>query len=103
VIPAGRSPRCAAAGQCRPAGLSRRPARAPLQDRDGHGTHCAGSVAASNNAGVGVVGVAPGTRVVAVKVRGLCCRRWAGAAALDRGRSSSCAARKGCRAAGLVW
>jgi hypothetical protein len=36
-------------------------------DDNGHGTHVAGSIAARNN-GTGVVGVAPGTRVYAVKV-----------------------------------
>ncbi|HEV2766499.1 MAG TPA: S8 family serine peptidase, partial [Acidimicrobiales bacterium] len=39
----------------------------PAQDDNGHGTHAAGVVAARNN-GAGVVGVAPGTRVHAVKV-----------------------------------
>jgi serine protease len=38
----------------------------PLDD-NGHGTHCAGIVAASNN-NEGVVGVAPGTKVWSVKV-----------------------------------
>lgn len=37
------------------------------QDDNGHGTHVAGSIAARNN-GSGVVGVAPGTKVFAVKV-----------------------------------
>ncbi len=37
------------------------------QDDNGHGTHVAGTIAAKNN-GSGVVGVAPGTRVYAVKV-----------------------------------
>lgn len=36
-------------------------------DRNGHGSHCAGSIAASNN-NQGVIGVAPGTTIVAVKV-----------------------------------
>lgn len=36
-------------------------------DDNGHGTHVAGTVAAKNN-GAGVIGVAPGTRVYAVKV-----------------------------------
>jgi subtilisin family serine protease len=36
-------------------------------DDNGHGTHCAGIVAANNNA-IGVVGVAAGATVVAVKV-----------------------------------
>ncbi|MEO1920498.1 MAG: S8 family serine peptidase [Sphingomonadaceae bacterium] len=36
-------------------------------DLNGHGTHVAGTVAAIDN-GIGVVGVAPGTTVVAVKV-----------------------------------
>jgi subtilisin len=40
---------------------------AAAQDDNGHGTHVAGTVAARNN-GAGVVGVAPGTRVHAVKV-----------------------------------
>ncbi len=37
------------------------------QDDYGHGTHVAGTIAAKNN-GAGVVGVAPGTRLYAVKV-----------------------------------
>ena len=40
---------------------------APASDDNGHGTHVAGTIAARNN-GSGVVGVAPGTRVYAVKV-----------------------------------
>jgi subtilisin len=40
---------------------------APARDDNGHGTHVAGIVAADNDGG-GVVGVAPGTRVYAVKV-----------------------------------
>jgi subtilisin len=36
-------------------------------DDNGHGTHVAGTIAAKNN-GTGVVGVAPGTKVYAVKV-----------------------------------
>ena len=39
----------------------------PAQDDNGHGTNVAGIIAARNN-GNGVVGVAPGTRVYAVKV-----------------------------------
>jgi subtilisin family serine protease len=41
----------------------------PAQDDNGHGTHVAGVVAA-RNAGRDVVGVAPGTRVYAVKILG---------------------------------
>lgn len=37
------------------------------QDQNGHGTHVAGTIAAYDNA-IGVVGVAPGARVVAVRV-----------------------------------
>lgn len=37
------------------------------QDQNGHGTHVAGTVAALNN-GIGVIGVAPGAPVVAVRV-----------------------------------
>lgn len=36
-------------------------------DENGHGTHVAGTIAAINNA-IGVIGVAPGARVVAVRV-----------------------------------
>ncbi|MBW3650219.1 MAG: S8 family serine peptidase, partial [Actinobacteria bacterium] len=39
----------------------------PADDDQGHGTHVAGSVAALNN-GAGITGVAPGTKVYAVKV-----------------------------------
>ncbi len=39
----------------------------PPDDRHGHGTHVAGTVGARND-GAGVVGVAPGTKIVAVKV-----------------------------------
>ena len=39
----------------------------PADDLDGHGTHVAGTIAAEND-GFGVTGVAPGTRVHAVKV-----------------------------------
>ena len=39
----------------------------PATDGDGHGTHVAGTIAARND-GRGVVGVAPGTKVYAVKV-----------------------------------
>jgi subtilisin len=39
----------------------------PAQDDEGHGTHVAGTIGARND-GAGVVGVAPGTRLYAVKV-----------------------------------
>lgn len=39
----------------------------PAQDDEGHGTHVAGTIGARNN-GAGVVGVAPGTKLYAVKV-----------------------------------
>src|SRR5581483_8739548 len=39
----------------------------PAEDDNGHGTHVAGTIAASNT-GSGVVGVAPNTRIYAVKV-----------------------------------
>ncbi|HEX2051299.1 MAG TPA: S8 family serine peptidase [Actinomycetota bacterium] len=39
----------------------------PAQDDNGHGTHVAGTIAARND-GAGVTGVAPGTKVYAVKV-----------------------------------
>ena len=41
--------------------------RAAWRDVEGHGTHVAGTVAALDN-GFGVVGVAPGARVWAVKI-----------------------------------
>jgi subtilisin len=41
----------------------------PPNDNNGHGTHVAGTIAAQND-GSGVVGVAPGTKVYAVKVLG---------------------------------
>ena len=40
---------------------------APARDGHGHGTHVAGTIAARNS-GAGVVGVAPGTKLYAVKV-----------------------------------
>ncbi len=40
----------------------------PPEDINGHGTRCAGTIGALNNVNTGTVGVAPGTRVVAVKV-----------------------------------
>ncbi|MDG5748843.1 S8 family serine peptidase [Qipengyuania sp. XHP0207] len=37
-------------------------------DGNGHGTHVAGTIAAIKGNGIGVVGVSPGTKVVAIKV-----------------------------------
>ena len=37
-------------------------------DANGHGTHVAGTIAAIKGNGIGVVGVAPGTEVIAIKV-----------------------------------
>jgi subtilisin len=39
----------------------------PADDENGHGTHVAGTIAARNN-GAGVVGVVPGTKILAVRV-----------------------------------
>ncbi|MEB3195728.1 MAG: S8 family peptidase, partial [Candidatus Sericytochromatia bacterium] len=39
-------------------------------DRNGHGTHCAGIAAATANNGVGIVGQAPGVRLLAERVLG---------------------------------
>jgi hypothetical protein len=39
-------------------------------DKNGHGTHVAGTIAAKAGNGIGVVGVSPGTSVVAVQVLG---------------------------------
>jgi subtilisin len=43
--------------------------RGDYEDRQGHGTHCAGIIGASDN-GIGVVGVAPAVELYAVKVMG---------------------------------
>jgi subtilisin family serine protease len=40
----------------------------PPTDGNGHGTHVAGTIAARNQGGGGAVGVAPGTRIYAVRV-----------------------------------
>jgi subtilisin len=47
--------------------ISPAPHRTAFDDRNGHGTHVAGTAAAIDN-GIGVVGVAPGARVWAVRV-----------------------------------
>ncbi|AMC11888.1 peptidase S8 [Lutibacter profundi] len=47
--------------------LTGSPANKSPEDQNGHGTHVAGTVAAIDNA-IGVVGVAPGATVVAVRV-----------------------------------
>ncbi len=39
-------------------------------DDTGHGTHCAGIVAAATNNGIGVVGVAPGVKIMPVRALG---------------------------------
>jgi thermitase len=39
-------------------------------DRNGHGTHCAGIAAATAHNGLGIVGQAPGVRLLAVRVLG---------------------------------
>ena len=41
-----------------------------MYDADGHGTHCAGTIAQNTDNGVGTVGVAPGTTLLPVKVLG---------------------------------
>lgn len=41
----------------------------PMDDQ-GHGTHCAGTIAALTNNGVGIAGIAPGSKILAVKVLG---------------------------------
>jgi len=41
-----------------------------VYDAYGHGTHCAGTIAQNTDNGIGTVGVAPGTRLLPVKVLG---------------------------------
>lgn len=48
-------------------GVSMVPGNASWDDNQGHGTHCAGIIGARNNA-TGVVGVAPGCELFAIKV-----------------------------------
>ncbi len=40
-----------------------------FSDRDGHGTHCSGIISANNNT-IGIVGVAPKAKIMAMKVLG---------------------------------
>lgn len=39
-------------------------------DANGHGTHCAGTIAQSTNNGIGTVGIAPGVTILPVRVMG---------------------------------
>jgi serine protease len=50
------------------AGASFVPGAATSNDDNGHGTHCAGTIAQATNNGVGVAGVAPAATILPVKV-----------------------------------
>lgn len=64
------------------AGINCDIAGTPPQDGNGHGTHCSGSIAAKNDA-AGVIGVAPGTKIVAVKVSCGCAEAGAARVAVE--------------------
>ncbi|MEB3198518.1 MAG: S8 family peptidase [Candidatus Sericytochromatia bacterium] len=49
--------------------FNRKDKNGPMDD-NGHGTHCAGIIGALTNNGLGIAGVAPGVKILAVKVLG---------------------------------